>query len=136
MTVKDYKSIINGQLASIDQTAKLIANIKSRRDKSIAHADPKYFGKHQKLLKDFPLDGIAIDELLDLIGQILRDHHSMLFGVDLASMRVSSAHHVDVVLRYARASQRARRDVELIKMGFRPVDYSRDDQDDKDNPLW
>lgn len=135
VSVEEYRAIIDEHVAEIEQRTAIIDNIKARRDKAIAHADPNYFAKPGKLHENFPLDGAEVDELIWLIGDILRQHHVLLLQSDL-SMSVKSGSHVDNVLRFARAFARIRKDMDLIRSGFRPVDYLRDEQDDEENPLY
>ena len=71
------------------------------------------------------MDNTELENLFDKISEILHKHHSLPFHSDM-NMKVYSAHHVDVVLTYARAHMRARQDKDLIKKGYRPMDYEHD----------
>lgn len=123
---EDYQEIIDGQLEELEKHDDLIDRIKARRDKVIAHMDKKYFKDPAAVYDDFPLSTEEIDTLFDSVSEILRKHHSLLTGANL-NMEIVSGHHVDVVLRYARAHMRARRDRKLLDKGYRPVDYERDE---------
>jgi len=130
ISVKEFRALIDGQIAELDARKDTIARIKGRRDKAIVHLDKEYFDDPQALSRDYPLTDNDLDDLIELVGSILRKHHSCLFGSDII-MEVKSAHTIDAVLEYTRAFMRARQDFDLIKMGFRPALYLREDYEQR-----
>ena len=128
--VEQYRSLIDGQMADLDVREDIIKRMKARRDKAIAHMDKKYFDDPQALFQDYPLTDSELDDLMELAGGILRKHYSYLFQADIR-MEVISVHTVDAVLGYTRAFMRAHRDLELIKMGFKPALYLQEDYEEK-----
>ena len=88
--------------------------------------DKAYFDEPKALHRDYPLSDDDIDDLMEVVSNILRTHHSCLFEADMR-MEIVSVHNVDTVLQYARAFMRVRRDFNLIEQGFSPGVYIRDD---------
>jgi hypothetical protein len=123
---EEYRAIIDDQIAQLDDRKDIINRIKARRDKAIAHLEKAYFDDPKALERDYPLGNDDIDDLIEVVGSILRKHHSCLFETDMR-MEVVSVHTIDTVLQYARAFMRARRDFNLIEKGFRPEVYMRDE---------
>lgn len=123
---KEYRALIDRHTNRLDAQQKVIDRIKARRNKAIAHFDSAYFNNLNALDKRYPLTYSDIDRLMDLVGEILRKHHSCLFKAD-PRMEILSTRNVDLVLNYARAFQRARKDRALIKNGFKPVAYMQDE---------
>ena len=123
---EEYRAIIDDQIAQLHAREDVIDRIKARRDKAIAHLDKAYFDDPKALDRDYPLGDDDIDNLMEVVGSILRKHHSCIFQADMR-MEVVSVHTVDTVLQYARAFMRARRDFNLIEKGFRPAAYIQDD---------
>ena len=121
-----YRAIIDDQIAQLHSKKNVIGRIKSRRDKAIVHLDKDYFDNTKSINIVYPLSDQEIDNLLEVVSSILRKHYNCLFEEDM-SMEVKSVHSVDTVLRYARAWMRARRDFNLIKNGFEPIKYERDE---------
>ncbi len=128
--VREYRTVIDGQIAELDVRKGTIERIKARRDKAIAHLDKEYFDDPQALFRDYPLADNDLDDLIEVVSGILRKHHSCLFEADIG-MEVTSVHTVDAVLEYTRAFMRVRRDIELIKMGFKPALYLREDYEQR-----
>ncbi len=122
---QDYCAQIDNQLAQLAARKDVIGCIKTRRDKSIAHLDKAYFDDPEAIHTDYPVSSHEIDELIQIVGDILRKHHSLLFEADMR-MEVMSCHNVDTLLEYARAFMRARRDSTLLDKGFRPAAYIYD----------
>lgn len=123
---KEYRALIDSHKNRLDAQQNVIDRIKARRDKAIAHFDSAYFNDLKALDEQYPLTYSDIDRLMDVVSDILRKQYSCLFKTDLG-MEISSVRNVDKVLTYARAFQRARRDRALIKKGFKPIDYMRDE---------
>ncbi len=123
---KEYRALIDRHINRLDAQRDVIHRIKSQRDKAIAHLDKAYFDNPKALDKDYPLGDDDIDRLMEVVSDILGKHHSWLFEADLR-MEILSTRNVDVVLKYARAFQRARKDRTLIKKGFKPIDYMQDE---------
>jgi len=128
--IEQYRSLIDGQSADLALREDTIKRMKARRDKAIAHMDKKYFDDPQALFRDYPLSDSELEDLMELAGGILRKHYSCLFQADIR-IEVTSVHTVDAVLEYTRAFMRARRDFDLIKMGFNPTLYLREDYEEK-----
>ena len=123
---KEYRALIDRHINRLDAQRDVIHRIKSQRDKAIAHLDKAYFDNPKALDKDYPLGDDDIDRLMEVVSDILGKHHNWLFEADLR-MEILSTRNVDVVLKYARAFQRARKDRTLIKKGFKPIDYMQDE---------
>lgn len=123
---KEYRAIIDSQKAQLDGQKEIIDRIKNHRDKALAHSDTAYFNNPNALYEHYPLSTNDIDSLMDTVSEILREHHSCLFEADV-HLEVVSGHNVDTVLRYTRAWHRARRDRDLINLGFTPRIYTQDD---------
>lgn len=126
ISVEDFRTMTDGHIAQLEARKDTITRIKGRRDKAIVHLDRKYFDDPQALSRDYPVTDNDLDDLIELVGSILRKHHSCLFGSDIV-MEVKSAYTIDAVLEYTRAFMRARQDFDLIKTGFRPELYLRED---------
>lgn len=127
MTSQDYCKLIDTQLEQIRAESITIERIRARRNKSIAHLEAAYFDDPGRLNKDFPLTDDDIDRLFQVLDDVLRKQHNAVFASDLL-MDVHSTGHVDRLLTAARAWHRVRKDNDLIiKSGFRPVDYTRDE---------
>jgi len=127
---KEYRALIDGQIAQLDARKDIIERIKARRDKAIAHLDKAYFDDPKAVYRDYPLSDNDIDDLMEVVSSILRKHHSCLFEADIR-MEVSSVHTVDTVLQYTRAFMRVRKDFDLIKKGFMSRLYMLDDYQGK-----
>lgn len=126
VSVEEFRTMIDGHIAQLEARKDTITRIKGRRDKAIAHLDREYFDDPQALSRDYPLTDNELDDLIELVGSILRKHHSCLLGSDII-MEVKSAYTIDAVLEYTRAFMRARQDFALIKTGFRPELYLQED---------
>jgi hypothetical protein len=124
----EYCEIVDAHLEVLDSHSGVIGRIKARRDKSIAHFDKKYFDDQTAVYEDYPLSDEELDQLISDVSKILHKHYLYLFKSDLL-MEISSTRKVDNILAYTRAFQRVRKDLDLIKKGFRPVDYMGDDFD-------
>ena len=127
---KEYRALIDDQIAQLDARKNITERIKARRDKAIAHLDKAYFDDPKALYRDYPLSDNDINDLMEVVSSILRKHHSCLFEADIV-MEVSSVHTVDTVLQYTRAFMRVRKDCDLIEKGFMPQLYMRDDYQGK-----
>jgi hypothetical protein len=119
---KEYKSIIDQNLRDLNAKANVIGQIKAWRDKLIAHLDKDYFNTPSAIYKDYPINDIEIDQLIETVSKILHDHYHYLFQADLR-MEILSETNVDSVLNYVRAFQRIRKDKRLINSGFKPMEY-------------
>lgn len=126
---EEYVTIIEGQESQLAGQREVIDRIKTQRDKILAHSDAKYFNNPQEFYEQYPLSTEDIDGLMETVSDILSEQHLYLFQSDLLDMDISSASKVDVVLRFARAFSRARKDRELIGKGFRSVDYLYDPEE-------
>lgn len=123
---KEYRILIDSHKSRLDAQQNVIDRIKAHRDKAIAHFDSAYFNNPKALNKHYPLTYSDIDRVMDVVSGILRKHYSCLSKADLR-MEILSTRNVDLLLNYARAFQRARKDRALIKKGFKPVNYMRDE---------
>lgn len=121
-----YRRIIDCHIAQLQGRQNVIDRIKAHRNKAIVHMDKKYFNDSQALDTNYPLNADDINDLMEVVSCILRKHYSCLFKASM-SMEVGSVQNVDTVLQYARAWMRSRRDSNLIKKGFKPVEYMRED---------
>ena len=121
-----YRCIIDCQVAQLQTRQDVIERIRTHRDKAIVHLDKKYFNDPKALDIDCPLSAGDIDDLMEVVSRILREHYSYLFKASM-SMEVGSVQNVDTVLQYVRAWIRAQRDSNLIEKGFKPVEYMRED---------
>lgn len=124
--LREYRALIDDQIAQLDARKGTIERIKARRDKAIAHLGKAYFDDPKALYRDYPLSDNDIDDLMEVVSGILRKHHSCLFEADIR-MEVSSVHTVDTVLQYTRAFMRVRKDFDLIEKGFMPKLYMGED---------
>ena len=123
---EEYKSIIDRQISQLKSQKNVIDRIKALRDKSITHLDKTYFDNPSAINRDYPINKYEIVQLIEAVSEILKQHYSYLFQADLR-MEILSEINVDVILNYARAFQRVRKDNALIKGGFRPVEYMKED---------
>lgn len=121
-----YRHIIDCHIAQLQARQDVIARIRTHRDKEIVHLDKEYFNNPQALDENYPLNADDIDDLMEVVSRILREHCSYLFEASM-SMEVGSVQNVDTVLQYARAWMRVRKDYNLIDKGFKPVEYTRED---------
>ena len=121
-----YRAVIDDHLALLRAKEDVIDRIKAHRDKKIAHMDRKYFDDTESIERDYPLSEPEIDDLMECVSCILREHHNCLIEADV-TLEVQSVHNVETLLRSARAWLRLRRDPNFFKRGFRPVDYERDE---------
>jgi hypothetical protein len=122
---EEYCALIERHISCLDAQKDVIDRIKLRRDKTIVHLDIALFNSPKALDEVFPMRD-AIDHLMNVVSDILKKHYSCLFEADLR-MEYLSTRNVDLVLQYARAFQRARKDRTLIRKGFKPIDYMRDE---------
>ena len=60
--------VLNEINTKLDKNKKLLNNIKTWRDKNLAHSDAKYFGKIEELFKDNP---IINEELISFIDSLI-----------------------------------------------------------------
>jgi hypothetical protein len=123
--VEEYKAIIDSHISQLESHKNLIGRIKALRDKSITHLDKTYFENPSAINRDYPINNDEIFQLIETVSKILKQHYSYLFEADLR-MEILSEMNVDVILNYARAFQRARKDNALIDRGFRPVEYMKE----------
>jgi len=123
---EEYKAIIDSHISKLEHHENLIGRIKAWRDKSITHLDKTYFDDPSAIGRDYPIDNDEIVQLIEVVSKILKQHYSYLFQTDLR-MEILSEMNVDVILNYARAFQRVRKDNALIDRGFRPVEYMKED---------
>jgi len=127
----EYREIVDSHLEMLSSQSDVIGHIKARRDKSIAHFDKKYFGDQKAIYEDYPLGDEDLDQLMSDVSEILREHYLYLFKSNLL-MEVTSARRVETILDYVRAFQRVRSDHDLLKKGFRPMEYRGDDFNEGD----
>lgn len=123
---QEYRTLIDAHISCLNTHQDLITRIKTHRDKVITHFDKAYFENPKKLDQDYPLSDNDITPLLTLVSEIFRKHHGCLFKQD-PRMDLLILTNVDNLLRYARAFLRVRSDRVLIRKGFKPMDYMRDD---------
>ena len=123
---EEYKAIIDKHIKQLESQKKVMERIKALRDKSIVHLDKTYFDDPSAINIDYPINKDDIVQLIEAVSEILHQHYSYLFQADLR-MEILSEMNVDVVLNYARAFQRVRKNTALIKKGFRPVEYMKED---------
>lgn len=121
-----YRAVIDDHIAQLRTKKDVINRIKAHRDKMIVHMDRKCFDNTESIERDYPLTEPEIDDLMDRVSCILREHYSCILRADV-SLEVRSIHNVGKLLEYARAWMRVRRDPDFVNKGFRPVDYERDD---------
>ena len=110
----------------IQEYDKVIKHIKVRRDNAFAHTASKYFNNPNKIYEHYPISLSDIDNLMLLITDILRTHHSYLFNSDI-DLEVKSTGNVDNVLINNRAFKRVWRDRRIINCGIKPYRYKLDD---------
>ena len=122
---EEYRALIDEHKNRLAAEQNVIDRIKVRRDKVIAHLDHSYFNNPKGVDKRYPLTYDDINRLMDVVSEILRKHYSCLFNTDPRVEILSM--NTDKVLRYARAFQRVRKDRALIRKGFMPIDYMRDE---------
>ena len=118
----EYREIIDNNISELDSYNDLVNRIKAWRDKSIAHLDKAYFDTPSAIYEKYPINNSEIDLLIECVSRILHEHYSYIFHADLR-MEILSEMNVDSVLNYVQAFQRIRKDKELIKSGFKPVEY-------------
>lgn len=124
--IEEYKAIIDSHIRKLEYHKSLIGRIKAWRDKSITHLDKAYFDNPSAIVRDYPINNDEIVQLIEVVSKILKQHYSYLFQADLR-MEILSEMNVDIILNYARAFQRVRKDNALIDRGFRPVEYMKED---------
>jgi hypothetical protein len=120
-----YRDLINDHKKRLTAQQTAIDRIKAWRDKAIAHFDTRFFFDPQDLATKYPLSYADIDCLMDIISDILRKHYSCLFGRD-PRPELLTLRNVDKLLKYARAFNRARKDRDLIRKGFKPINYTQE----------
>jgi len=119
-----YRKIIRRHKNLIESKEDIIRRLKSIRDQYLAHSDPKFFDNPNAAFQQYSIKNSEIDELLEIIKNILRCHHILLLEGDVNLDTYGM--NVDSVLRYILAFSKIRKDKELLKKGFRPVDYMVD----------
>lgn len=119
-----YCGYIEEQEKMISSKAEIITNLKTHRDKALAHSDSEYFSDPEKLYANFPLEGKEIDDLISTAKEILRYQHVYLFESDL-EIKVYSIHSLNEVLQYTRAYKRILDD--KVKGGAEYLRYKWDD---------
>jgi hypothetical protein len=123
---KEYRGIIDKHTTQLESQKDVVEKIKARRDKAIAHLDKTYFEDPLAVNIHYPIYTTEIDQLIEIVSDVLRQHYKYLFQADMR-MEILSPMNVDVILTYARAFKRVREDSALIKKGFKPIDYMRED---------
>jgi hypothetical protein len=127
---RQYKLIIQEHRKQLEKKDNLIARIKTIRNKNIAHADEAFFKNPNDIYKKYPIHTSETDELLDIISNILKDHHIYLFGRDMDMVfRTSSG--IEAILIYTRAYKRIWEDDRLRHIN-RSI-YSEDDYNTTDS---
>jgi len=119
---EEYQSIIDQNQIELASHKIVISRIKAWRDKLIVHFDKKYFDDPSAIYQGYQINNTEIDQLLKSISKILHEHYLYLFKADLR-MEILSVANLDSILSYVRAFHRIRNDRDLIKSGFRPMDY-------------
>lgn len=71
---KEYEEIIDRNIEDLSAHSETIDNLKGIRDKSIAHADKKYFQDSEKLYADYPLNWKSVTDLVECLKNILKKH--------------------------------------------------------------
>lgn len=123
---REYQDIVDKHTTQLKSQKDVTKKIKARRDKVIAHLDKTFFDDPLAISIHYPIYTTEIDQLIEIISDVLRQHYKYLFQADMR-MEILSAMNVDVILTYARAFKRVREDSALIKKGFKPIDYMRED---------
>jgi hypothetical protein len=122
----EYISIVQDHLDQLRENRELIDRIQNRRNESVAHFDSKFFGGDASVDEEYPIKVQEVSNLIDVIGEILREHHLYILDGDI-KMHIHGRGSIDTVLDYVRAFQRIRQDYDLIEEGFRPRSYRGDD---------
>ena len=125
--ISDYIEIIDEHLTKLNSHGGTTSNLKSRRDKELAHTDSSFFNNPQKLLETYLLFDDDIDELLETISEILREHGVYLFGSDMDLKTVYTIYDIGRVLQFVRAFNRAQKDKSLEANGIYASKYKWDD---------
>ena len=126
ISTEEYTKIIDSQLQKIQEQEKIITSIKKRRDTVFAHTDSKYFNNPNIVYEHFPISLSDVDNLMLLITDILRTHHSFLLNSDI-DLEIKSLGNVDNILINNRAFRRVWKDKRIIECGIKPFQYKLDD---------
>lgn len=77
----------------------ILLNLKTYRDKHLAHTDKEYFGNASKLLKDYPTTYEEIEEIHTTIKELLNKLSSIINGVQYGYTPAHVKDEYDYVLK-------------------------------------
>ncbi len=114
----NYRVIVNNLIAKLDAHNEIIENLKTRRDKALAHTDASFFNNPDKHYETYPLMAADITQLLKTVDKILKEQALYLLEADY-DFKLYTNSGVDRVLEFMRAYfTMIQENSELIKYRF------------------
>jgi len=129
LTKEEYEGVIKRNIEALDSHNKTINNLKAIRDKSIAHADKKYFQDSDSLYADFPLKWKNVIALIECLKRILKEHIVLIKHVDSDLNRIYGTYDAKGVLTSLRGFERFRKNRILRDAGVWFAAFIQDDYD-------
>jgi len=106
LEVKKYRALIEQHQEELEDHTEVIDNLFELRNNGFAHAEKEFFGKENKLEKDFPVSWDELNDLFQTISNIYKKHHSLLFLSGTSLDLVTGLTNVKNVLEHTRAFKR------------------------------
>lgn len=106
LSKEEYEDIITKNIEALDAHNETIDHLKAIRDKSIAHADKKYFQDSDRLYADFPLKWKKLIALIECLKSILKDHIVLIQHADSDLDRIYGTYDAKGILTSLRGFER------------------------------
>lgn len=129
LSKEEYEGIIKNNIKALDAHGEIIGHLKAIRDKSIAHADKKYFQDSDRLYTDFPLKWENVTALIECLKSILKKHIVLIQHVDSDLERIYSTYDAKGILTILRGFERFWSNRKLLDAGVWFAAFKRDDYD-------
>jgi|AntRauTorckE6833_2_1112554.scaffolds.fasta_scaffold04599_3 hypothetical protein len=129
LSKEEYKGIIKKNIEALDAHNETINHLKAIRNKSIAHADKKYFQDSNRLYTDFPLKWKNVIALIECLKSILKEHIVLIKHVDSDLDRIYGTYDAKGILTSLRGFERFWRNKKLLQAGVWFAAFRRDDYD-------
>jgi len=106
LSKEEYEDIITKNIEALDAHNETIDHLRAIRDKSIAHADKKYFQDSDRLYADFPLKWKNVIVLIECLKIILKKHIVLIQHADSDLDRIYGTYDAKGVLTSLRGFER------------------------------
>lgn len=106
LSKEEYEDIIIKNFEALDAHNETIDHLRAIRDKSIAHADKKYFQDSDRLYADFPLKWKNVIALIECLKSILKEHIVLIQHADSDLDRIYGTYDAKGILTSLRGFER------------------------------